>query len=153
MSGRWTKGKGQFFSYETWSVNYEWHWAIAIWSCADTLDFRLRGEKMFCMKNLLILPKFNEKTLSRSEDIKIFRPGRRIYMYALPPFMDEVLSEERQLMKWVGIFQVEIFRGCFSRGEFDGWEFSGVEFFWKKFSQNRNFLLQILQNLTSSNKI
>ena len=30
-------------------------------------------------------------------------------MYILRPFMDEVLSEERQLMKWVGIFQVEIF--------------------------------------------
>ena len=26
-------------------------------------------------------------------------------MYTLPPFMDAVLSEERQLMKWVGIFQ------------------------------------------------
>ena len=32
-----------------------------------------------------------------------------MYMYILRPFMDEVLSEERQLMKWVGIFQVEIF--------------------------------------------
>ena len=30
------------------------------------------------------------------------------------PFMYEVLSERRQLMKWVGIFQ----------GEFDGWKFS-----------------------------
>ena len=30
-------------------------------------------------------------------------------MYTLPPFMNEMLSEERQLMKWVGIFQVEIF--------------------------------------------
>ena len=30
-------------------------------------------------------------------------------MYILRPFMDEVLSEERQLMKWVGIFLVEIF--------------------------------------------
>ena len=30
-------------------------------------------------------------------------------MYILRPFMDEVLSEERQLMKWVGIFQVGIF--------------------------------------------
>ena len=53
-------------------------------------------------------------------------------MYILRPFMDEVLSEERQLMKWVGIFLVEIFwvgilregGGEFSRGEFDGWEFS-----------------------------
>ena len=30
-------------------------------------------------------------------------------MYTLPPFMDAVLSEERQIMKWVGIFQVGIF--------------------------------------------
>ena len=40
------------------------------------------------------------------------------------PFMDKVLSEERQLTKWVGIFQVGIFcvgifRGRFSKG-FDG---------------------------------
>ena len=50
---------------------------------------------MFCMKILLISPKFREKTLSRSGDIKIFRPRRRIYMYTAPLFMDEVLSEER----------------------------------------------------------
>ena len=49
-------------------------------------------------------------------------------MYILPPFMDEVLSEERQLTKWVEIFQVGIFRGEFSRGEFDGWEFSQGKF-------------------------
>ena len=41
---------------------------------------------------------------------------------------NEVLSEERQLMKWVGIFQVRIFWvavfwGGFSRGKFYGWEF------------------------------
>ena len=44
-----------------------------------------------------------------------------MYMYTLPPspFMDEVLREERQLMKWVGIFQVEIFRvEIFSGGIF-----------------------------------
>ena len=41
-------------------------------------------------------------------------------MYTLPPFIGEVLSEERQLMKWVVIFQVGVFWG-----EFDGWEFSG----------------------------
>ena len=42
-------------------------------------------------------------------------------------------SEEKQLMKWMGVFQVGIFwvgifRGEFSRGEFDGWEFSRGEF-------------------------
>ena len=51
---------------------------------------------MFFIKILLILPKFHEKTLSRPRDIKIFRPGRRMYMFTLPPFMDAVLSEERQ---------------------------------------------------------
>ena len=30
-------------------------------------------------------------------------------MYTPLPFMGEVLSEKRQLMKWVGIFQVGIF--------------------------------------------
>ena len=30
-------------------------------------------------------------------------------MYTLPPFMDAVLSEKRQLMKLVGIFQMGIF--------------------------------------------
>ena len=38
-------------------------------------------------------------TLSRSADIKILRPGRMTYMYTLHPFMNEVLSKERQLMK------------------------------------------------------
>ena len=46
---------------------------------------------------------------------------------------NEGLSEERQLMKSVGIFQmiifwVAIFRRGFSRGEFDGWEFLGWVF-------------------------
>ena len=46
---------------------------------------------------------------------------------------NEVLSEERQIMKWVGIFQVRIFSaailwGKVSRGDFDGWEFFGWEF-------------------------
>ena len=39
------------------------------------------------------------KLKSRSGDT-----GKRMYMYTLTPFMDEVLSEERQLKKWVGIF-------------------------------------------------
>ena len=64
---------------------------------------------MLFIKILLILPRFYEKTLIGLEDIKIFRPGRRMYMYSLLPFMDAVFSEERQVMKWVGIFQVRIF--------------------------------------------
>ena len=73
---------------------------------------------MFSMKILLILLKFHEETLSCSGDIKIFRQGKRMYMYTLPPFKEEVLSEERQLMKWVGIFQVEIFwLGIFRGGK------------------------------------
>ena len=87
---------------------------------------------MFFIKILLTLPKFHEKTLRRPGDIKIFRPRRRMYMYTLPPFMNPVLSEEKQLMKWVGIFQVGNFRGGFSRGEFDEWEFSGWEFSWNQ---------------------
>ena len=50
-------------------------------------------------------------------------------MCTFSPFMDAVLSEEIQLMKWVEIFQVGIFRGEVSRGEFDGWEFHQGEFF------------------------
>ena len=44
----------------------------------------LRAKKMFCMKILLLLPKFHEKTLTLSGDIKIFRPGSRMYIYTLP---------------------------------------------------------------------
>ena len=62
---------------------------------------------------------------------------------------NEVLSEERQLMKWVGIFRVKIFwvgfRGEFSREEFDGWEFSrggGGNFF-----RSENRLSKIMKNV------
>ena len=103
------KKGNNFFQCETWSINYEWYWETAITSCADTLYFRFVAEKLFCMKILLILAQFQEKTLSRSGDIKSFFQGRRMYMYILPhPFMGKVLSEERQLIKWVGIFQVGI---------------------------------------------
>ena len=50
MSGSWTKGSDQFFLCETWSVNYERYWKIAIWSCRDTLYLRIMAEKMFLMK-------------------------------------------------------------------------------------------------------
>ena len=73
------------------------------------------------MENVLILSKFHEKTLRRSGDIKIFRQVRRKYMYTLPAFMEEVLIEERKLMKWVGIFPVGIFWvGIFRVGIFPG---------------------------------
>ena len=36
---------------------------------ADTLSFRLRPKKIFCMKMSLILPNFHEKALTRSRDI------------------------------------------------------------------------------------
>ena len=84
---------------------------------------------MFFMKILLILPKLHEKTHSRPGDIKFFCQGRRMFMHNLPPFIGAVLSEERQLLKWVGIFQVGIFRG-----EFDGWGFSRWEFSQGEFS-------------------
>ena len=40
-------------------------------------------------------------------------------------YKNEVLSEERQLMKWVAGGN---FLGGGFQGEFDGWEFSGWEF-------------------------
>ena len=64
---------------------------------------------MLFIKILLILPRFYERTLIGLGDIKMFRPGRRMYMYSLLLFMGAVFSEERQVMKWVGIFQVRIF--------------------------------------------
>ena len=45
---------------------------------------------MFCMK---ILPKFHEKTLSRSGGIKFFVQGGGCTCALCPTFMDEVLSE------------------------------------------------------------
>ena len=75
------------------------------------------------MNILLILPNIHEKThnfSSREEDVQVHSS----------PFMDAVLCEEKQLRKWVGIFQVrifwvEIFRaGGVFQGEFDGSEFS-----------------------------
>ena len=41
---------------------------------------------------------------------------------------NEVLSKEKQLMKWVGIFQVGIFRGEFSRGRLMDGNFPGRNF-------------------------
>ena len=137
MSGSWTKGKDQFFLCETWSVNYEWYWEIAIWSCPDTLDFRLRAEEMFCMKILFNIAKVSwensnlfwrhQNFSSREEDVHVHSP-------LLPPFMNEVLSEERQLMKWVGRFQFGNFLGGnfpggdFPRGSLMGENFPGGNF-------------------------
>ena len=92
MSGSWTKGSDQFFPCEFWSVNYEWHWEIAIWSCADILYFRLKN---VLYENFINIIKVSWEMSKRPGDIKIFRPGRRIYMYTLPPFMDAMLSKER----------------------------------------------------------
>ena len=36
-----------FFPYETWLINYKWHWDIAVFTCVDTSYFRLSGGKMF----------------------------------------------------------------------------------------------------------
>ena len=69
------------FPCETWSVNYEWYWEIAIWSCADTLYCRLQAEKMFFYENFMNIGKVsweNSKAywryldiLSRVEDVHI----------------------------------------------------------------------------------
>ena len=73
----------------------------------------MSGIEKFYMKILVILSKFYEKTLSS--------PGYIFLYYTLLPFMDGVFSEERELMKWVGIFQfgniwVRILRGDFFSG-------------------------------------
>ena len=76
---------------------------------------------MFYMKILLILPKFHEKTLSLPRYITIFCPGRRMYMYTLPAFMEAVLSGERQSMERAGMFQVGILCvAIFFGGNFPG---------------------------------
>ena len=50
---------------------------------------------------------------------------------------NEVLTEERQLMKWMGIFQVRIFRG--GRGGFQGGRLMG-RIFWVKIFPRGIFL-------------
>ena len=61
-------------------------------------------------------------------------------LYVVNICQNEGLSEERQLMKWVGIFQVRIFWVAFfqgggvSSGEFDVWEFLGWGFPREEFS-------------------
>ena len=75
------KRKGPIFSIwnlvsKVWVVWRNWNF-----SCKDTSYFRFWAKKMFSTKILWILPKFHEKTLSHSGDIKIFRPGRRMYIY------------------------------------------------------------------------
>ena len=50
-------------------------------------------------------------------------------MYTLLPFKDAVLSEERKSMKWVVIFQVEIFwEGIFLGRSWVGGNFLGGDF-------------------------
>ena len=132
-SGSWTKGRDQFFPCESWSVNYQWYWEIAIWSCADTLYFRLRAEKMFCMKILLILSKFHEKTLSRPGDIKIFVQGGGCTC-TLSPIYRRNVKRRKTKNEMGGNIPCWNFLGGnfpgggFSREEFDGWEFPRGEF-------------------------
>ena len=112
------------------------------------------------MKILLMLPKFHEKTLSHPGNIKTFRPRRTMYIYTLPPFMDALLSEERQLMKWVGIFWVGILRGEFSRGSlmdenFPGGNFPGGSFprtvlIYTDIPNFKNFLGNMLKKKTKN---
>ena len=62
-------------------------------------------------------------------------------MYTLPPFMDKLLSKERKLMKWVGIFHVGVFWVVIVRGgeNFPGESLMGENFLcgnfpWREFS-------------------
>ena len=121
MSGSWTKERDRFFPCKTWSVNYEWYWETAIWSGIYTLYFRFRAEKMFCMKILLLLPKFHEKTLSRSEDIKIFCPGSRMYIYTLPTIYGRSVKWRKTINEMGGNIPV----GNFLRGNIKGEHFPG----------------------------
>ena len=105
MRGGWTKGSDQFSLCETWSVNYEWYWEI-------------------------LYENFSNIAKVLWENSKQSRIYQNVFLYyILLPFMDAVFSEERELMKWVGIFQlgnfwVGILRGnVFSWGGVDGWEF------------------------------
>ena len=94
-----TKKVTDFFSCETWSVNYGCYSEIANWSCADTSCFKFRWENFFFfMKILLILPKFHEKSLSRPGDIKFFCPGRRNYMYTLPYLWTKSLCLQQKIV-------------------------------------------------------
>ena len=131
------KRKGQIFPMWNLSVNYEWYWESAIWSYADTLYSRRRAEKMFCMKILLILPTFHEKTFWRF----FVQGGGRTCTLPLT-FMDEELWPGGNFLGggifqggvwWVGIFPGEIF----------------LEPFWQMFLNNVNFFSQqIISNLT-----
>ena len=35
------------FPWQMWSVNYKWHWEIAVYTWTDTWDFQFQGAKMF----------------------------------------------------------------------------------------------------------
>ena len=68
-------------------------------------------------------------------------------MYTFPLFMDAVSSKERQLLKWMGIFQVGIFwvgsfQRKFSRGSLMGGNFLGGNFAGGKFP--RTLLYKLL---------
>ena len=70
-----------------------------------------------------------------------------MYMYTFPLFMDAVSSKERQLLKWMGIFQVGIFwvgsfQRKFSRGSLMGGNFLGGNFAGGKFP--RTLLYKLL---------
>ena len=96
---------------------------MAIFLCANTSYFR---QHFFLLKNCFF-----------ENFINIAKGGEDVHVHS-PPFY-EVLSEERifynsrELMKWVGKFQLGMFLigfswGEFSREEFDGWGFSGWGF-------------------------
>ena len=67
----------------------------------------------------------NQSFLSREGNVHLNAPTTS----PPTPFMDEMLSEERQLIKWVGIFQVGIFWvGIFRRRNFPGGSLMGGNF-------------------------
>ena len=65
------------------------------------------------MRKLCVIPEMSMFS-SREEDVHVHPPPPPS---PVPPFMDEVLSEETELIKWVGIFKVRIFWVGIFRGK------------------------------------
>ena len=64
---------------------------------------------------------FQVGTLSHSGDIKILRPGRRIYMYTLPPIYERSIKRRKTVNEMGG----NIIGGNFLGGNFLGGNFPG----------------------------
>ena len=83
------------------------------------------------------MPKFHEKTLSRSRDIKIFRPGRRMYMYTLS--YGRSVKWRKTINEMGGnIPGGKFLGGNFPGGDFPGWSLMGGNFRGRNFPRTQN---------------